>query len=128
MKQQKPVNKNARGYYLVQGGKDVEIDLGENDTQEYAVVQKEIESGIPSEHNGIRIEWFNAFGIRRRGRDGSLGDYADIGYTVILEALPPGKHLFAYYGGQVHEIDFQTEAGFTRASLAVGDPPMGYGP
>ncbi len=123
-----PIDRNARGRYEVPGRRNIEIDLGDNDPTQYAVVQKDIDPNIPTSFNGIQIEWFNTFGIRRRRRGKNLGDYANIPYTIFMDALPAGKRLFAYYGGAIHELSFQTEAGQTRASLSVGDPPIGYGP
>lgn len=123
-----PINRNARGRFEIPGKRKVELDLGENDHARFIVVQKEIAPDLPSSYNGINIEWFNSFGVRHRKADGSQGDYADITYTVIMDALPVGKRLFAYYGSEVHELRFQTEGKQTRASLSVGDPPIGSGP
>jgi len=123
-----PVNRNARGKYQVRGRRNIELDLGDHDPALFAVIEKEMETNLPTSYDGITIEWVNSFGVRHRGRDGKLGGYANVPYTVVMDALPVGKRLFAYYGGQVHEITFQTEGNQTRASLAIGDPPIGLGP
>lgn len=125
----------------VPGKKPVEIDLGDQNPDDYSVGQKKIGSDVPTKsRDGITIEWFNAFGIRKKNKDGTLGDYADIAYTVVMDAIPSGKRLFAFYRGEVHEFTLQTgtaqlmdlyyrtEGDKTYAALSVGDPPLGYGP
>ena len=125
---EKPVSRNARGHFSISGGRNVEVDLGANDPAQFAVLDKELDPALPKEFNGISIQWFAAFGIRHIKADKTLGDYADINYTVTLDALPAGKHLFLYYGGQIHEQAFETSGTKTRFNLAVGDPPIGFGP
>jgi hypothetical protein len=123
-----PANKNARGYYEVQGEKRLEIDLRDNDPNKFAVVKKDIDTGIPTKYGKLTIRWVNAFGIRHKKDDGSLGDFADISYTIIMDALEANQLLFAYYGGQIHQLQFESVGKLLRASLAVGDPPIGLAP
>ena len=126
---QTPIPKNPKGRYPVPGKKIVEVDLGSNDPKKFAVVQKPLDPKLPTSFEGIKITWFNAFGIRHRKANLTLGDYAEtVSYTIYLEAVPAGKSLFAYYGGQVHKIKFSIVAGETKATLTVGDPPIGWGP
>jgi hypothetical protein len=123
-------NKNARGYYEIRGTKTLEIDLGENDLPDYAVVQKDIPGNIDTAYGELTVRWVNAFGVRYRNKDTKkLEDFANIQYTVIMDALPAGQRLFAYYGNQIHEVlNFKTEGGKTRFSLGIGDPPIGLAP
>ena len=93
------------------------------------VVTKEIAPNLPAASaDGVPIQWFAAFGVRLLNKDKSLGDYANIKYTIIMDALPAGKRLFAYYGGKLHERKFTTSGTKTRFDLEVGDPPIGFGP
>jgi hypothetical protein len=124
-----PVDRNAQGRYNIPGGRNVELDLGANDFTKLVVLEKELDPALPKTYERINIQWFAAFGIRRLKADKTMGDYADISYTVSIDALPADKRLFAYYGGQIHEItDFNTDKNKTRFTLTVGDPPIGFGP
>lgn len=125
-----PVNPSANRRFVIRGKRAVELDLGDHDLSQYVVVQKDIDPNAPSEWNGIKIDWFVSFGIRHRKPDQTPGDFADIPYTVILDALPTGKRLFAYYRGAVHELDFKPvgNSNKIKVTLSVGDPPIGSGP
>ena len=124
-----PVSRNASGRFNIPGSRNVELDLGTNDPALYVVVTKEIDPNLPAASaDGVPIQWFAAFGVRLLNKDKSLGDYANIKYTIIMDALPAGKRLFAYYGGKLHERKFTTSGTKTRFDLEVGDPPIGFGP
>jgi hypothetical protein len=109
-------------------GPKVELHLGKNDPAKFHVIEKDMPEKLPSEWNGVKISWFTCFGVRHRRDDGGDGDFADVEYSVQLDELPKGKRLFAYYGGQVHELSFTSTDGKTKVNLAVGDPPLGWGP
>jgi len=133
------IRQNESGRFPVLGTINVEIDLGGNSSASYAVVKKDVvPPSSASTYDGIRITWFNAFGVRERNSNGALGAYARIPYTVVVK-LPTGKRLFAYYNNRVYEITeqptgtlqnlrYRTENGITTIALTAGDPPVGYGP
>lgn len=133
------VKQNASGRFTVPGKMNVDIDLGTNKPSDYGVVQKDIASGLPTAYDGVNINWFNAFGVRQRKADKSLGDYAKILYTVIAP-IPSGKRVFVYYANRIYEVKpqdtggalqnlrYRVENGKTFIALNAGDPPIGYGP
>lgn len=125
-----PIAPSADRRFVIHGKRTVELDLGSQDIHKFVVVQKDIDPKAPSEWNGIKIEWFVSFGIRQRKPDNTPGDFVNIPYTVILDALPTGKRLFAYYNDTVHELEFEPigNGKKIKCTLTVGDPPMGFGP
>lgn len=126
---EREVARNASGRYNISGKRNVELDLGSNDPKNFAVIEKDMDPAPPGEFDGVPIQWIAAFGVRKRGKDNKLGDFARIKYTVLIDAIPVGKRLFAYYGGQVVEIkEFSTTGNRTHFELEVGDPPIGFGP
>lgn len=122
------IPRNARGRFDIPGKRAVELDLGDNDHTKYIVVQKELDPNLPTTYDSIKIEWLTAFGVRHRKADGTPGAFANIKYFAFLDALPPGKRLFTYYGGRVHELTPEAVEGKARVSFTVGDPPVGWGP
>ncbi len=109
----------------------LELDLGSNDPSKFVVVEKDMPTNLPTHKAGdpnFKYEWFACFGVRHRKAGGQHGDFADIHYTITLDPLPAGKRLFAFYGGQVHELSTQSVGNRIKASLNVGDPPIGMGP
>lgn len=133
------VQPNAYGRFAVPGKVQVELDLGSNKTSDYGVVQKDMPGGLPTAYDGVNINWFNAFGVRQRKADKSLGDYANILYTVTAP-IPSGKRIFVYYANRIYEVKAQDGTGSlqnlryrvvngkTLIALTAGDPPIGYGP
>jgi hypothetical protein len=62
-------------------------------------------------------------------REKSSGKNADVSYKVTLQAMPAGKKLFVFYGGEAHEIATQDAGnGKVKFTLSVGDPPTGQFP
>jgi hypothetical protein len=126
----------ANGKFLIsgrdqRGPRNVELDLGANDPGKFIVVTKDLPADIPAHKSGdpdFKYDWFACFGIRRKKADGSPGDFANITYNITLDPLPKGKKLFAYYGGQVRSLAYKTAGGKIKATLKVGDPPIGMGP
>lgn len=124
------------GRFIIPGrgkhaARKLELDLGGNDPSKFVVVEKDMPTKLPTHKAGdpnFKYEWFACFGIRHLKTGGRHGDFADIHYTIILDALPAGKRLFAFYGGQVHELPTQSIGNRIKASLNVGDPPIGMGP
>lgn len=140
------VKPNPSGRFTIPGRPNVkanlgvDIDLGSNKPSDYGVVQKDLDtSKLPTAYDGVNINWFNAFGVRQRKSDGTLGGYASILYTVIAP-IPSDKRIFVYYGSQIREITrqdtagavqnlkYRVENGNTIIGLTAGDPPIGYGP
>ncbi len=117
----------ANGRFTIPGRRNVEIDLGNNDLTKFIVVQKDIDPNAPAQWNGITIDWFVSFGVRSKNPNGTPGNFANITYNIILDPLPAGKRLFAYYDNQVHDLPFQAAGNKIRATLNVGDPPVGIG-
>ena len=117
----------ANAKYKVKGNKkipnyDSELEIDVDD--KYEAFSKAI-PGEPTPIPGGVITWFNAFGVRAK----STGRNADVTYMVTLQALPAGKRLFAFYGGEPHEIATQDAGnGKIKFTLNVGDPPTGAGP
>lgn len=109
-------------------GPKVDLHLEQNDPAKFHVIEKDMPTNLPTEWKGMKINWFTCFGVRHKNSDGSDGDFADVEYSVHLDALPAGKRLFTHHGGQTHELSFKTEGGKTKINLAVGDPPLGWGP
>ncbi len=108
-----------------------EIDLGDNDINKFMVVEKDMPANLPTQKAddpNFKYDWFTCFGIRKLKDNGQQGDFADITYTVTLDPLPEGKQLFAFYGGQVHSLSYRSTGNKIRATLNVGDPPIGMGP
>jgi len=126
---EREVARNARGRFSISGKRNVELDLGKNDLTKFAVIEKDMDPGLPGDFDGVPIQWIAAFGVRVRGKDKKLGGYASIEYTVFIDAIPDDSRLFAYYGKQVVEIkEFSTTGDRTRFKMKVGDPPIGFGP
>ncbi len=124
------------GKYIIPGrgkhtARKVEIDLGSHDASKFIVVEKDFPANLPTHKAGdpnFKYEWFACFGIRHAKAGGVPGDFANIEYTLTLDPLPAGKRLFAFYGGQVHEVPTRSIGNKIRATLNVGDPPLGWGP
>lgn len=128
------------GRFTVPGTIPVDIKLGTSDPSGYGVVQKNKDSAIPTAYDGVNINWFNVFGVRKRKADKTLGDYASIPYTVSVQ-IPKNKRIFVFISNQIIEIKqqktqgdladqmYRIEAdGRTTIALSAGDPPIGYGP
>lgn len=97
----------------------LEIDVDDR----YEAYSKPIPEPTPYE-DGFII-WFNAFGVREKA---SRKD-ANVTYNVVLQALPPGRRLFALYDGKPHEIKTESaDSGRVKFTLSVGDPPIGSYP
>lgn len=100
---------------------DSELEIEVDD--KYEAYSKDIPADTPYE--GGYIKWFNSFGVREK----STGRNADVPYKVTLQAMPAGKRLFVFYGGEPHEI-IPKDAGNGKVKfpLSVGDPPTGQFP
>jgi hypothetical protein len=110
--------KNIPGY-----DSEIEVDIGSDNVSKYDVVSKEIPA--PTPYEGGTITWFNAYGVK----DKKTGKYASISYTVTLSSLPTGKRLFVLLPTGIEEIYPKVSgSGKVKFTLAIGDPPMGYGP
>lgn len=97
----------------------LEIDVDDR----YEAYTKPIPEPTPYE-DGF-ITWFNAFGVREK----ASGKDASITYTVVLQALPVGRRLFALYDGKPHELKTESAGtGRIKFTLSVGDPPVGHFP
>lgn len=116
------------GLFPIGGAHNVKVDLERNDHAKYHVVEKDMPSHLPATWNGTKITWFTCFGVRYRKDDDSSGDYADVEYTIQMDALPEGKTLLAFYDGAVQVLSATTQGGKTRFRLNRGDPPVGYAP
>jgi hypothetical protein len=108
--------------------REIVINLGKHDRKKYAVVKKDLPEGLPTEWNGTKITWFNNFGIRALKKDGTLGAFANIRYTIILEK-DPKETLFYFDGKKVQELKCRPIGKTNRvwAALDLGDPPAGGG-
>ena len=124
------VNRNARGRFNIRGKRNLEVDLGSNDHEKFAVVEKDLDPNLPETSSDmVPIQWIAAFGIRHLKVDKTLGDYADVEYVATMDAIPKGSRIFTYYGNAVHEeTNFETTGNRTRVVLKIGDPPIGFGP
>ena|SRR5512145_1129706 len=103
---------------------DLDIDV---DDENYEVYDKGLPKGLPGEtKNKETITWFNNFGVRRKnGTDEKVVPQ----YRVLLQKLPEGKTLCAYYNGTVNDVPVQSTGSDKIAfTLNVGDPPTGYYP
>ena len=120
---------NTGGKFKIKGknipnyNTDIEVDIG-NNYQAHEVTDKPIPD--PTPYEGGTITWFVAFAVKEK----SNGAYADIPYTVTLDALPKGKtKLFALLPTGITEMDVKVSgSGKIKFELAVGDPPVGYFP
>lgn len=103
---------------------EIEVDIGSENAKKYEVVSKDIPE--PTPYGKGTITWFNAYGIKVR----ETGNYANIFYTVTLNALPPGKtKLFALINNAPQELDFKEIGnGKIKFTLEIGDPPVGIWP
>ncbi len=125
---ERKIQPGKNGLFPIGGAHNVELDLGRNDRSKHHVVEKDMPSNLPATWKGTKIAWFSCFGVRHRNSDGSDGDFADVEYTIQMDALPAGKTLLAFYDGTVQELNATTQGGKTRFQLNRGDPPVGYIP
>jgi hypothetical protein len=103
---------------------EIEVDIGAASAANHEVTDKPIPN--PTSYDGGTITWFVAFAVKEK----SNGNYADIPYTVTLNALPKGKtKLFAKLPDGIKELDVKVSgSGKIKFELAVGDPPVGWYP
>ena len=115
---------NLKGKHFPDFDSEIEVDIGSGHAGSHEVVNKAIPD--PTPYNGGTITWFNAFGVREKAK----GHYANLAYTVTLNALPAGKKkLFALINNAPRELDIKTGgSGKIKFTLDVGDPPIGYWP
>ena len=112
-----------KGKHIPGYDSEIEVDIGSDHANKYDVVSKAIPE--PSPYEGGTITWFNAYGVKEK----ATGKYADISYTVTLSALPKGKKLFVLLSSGIQEVPTKSAgSGKIKFTLAIGDPPMGYGP
>ncbi len=114
------------GLFPIGGPHNVEVNLERNDHAKYHVVEKDMPSNLPATWNGKKITWFICFGVRHKNSDGSDGDFADVEYSIQMDALPADKTLLAFYDNAVHVLETETVGGKTKARLNRGDPPVGH--
>lgn len=108
-------------------GPKVDLHLEQNDPAKFHVIEKDMPTNLPTEWKGMKINWFTCFGVRHKNSDGSDGDFADVEYSVHLDALP-GKTFLAFYDGAIHELRGEASGGKVRVRLNRGDPPVGHVP
>ncbi len=119
--------------FKIKGPRNIEMDLGSNDPKKYAVMQKDLNLDLlPKKFSeDVNITWLAAYGVRKINSNGSVGDFADVRYTITLDALPANSRLF-YYIEQTKTLveitEFTTNGNRTKFDLTVGDPPIGFGP
>ena len=103
---------------------EIEVDIGADNAGNHDVTDKPIPN--PTAHDGGTITWFVAFAVKEK----SNGHYANLTYTVTLNALPAGKaKLFAEVSGAPQELQLHPAgSGKIKFTLDVGDPPLGYWP
>jgi hypothetical protein len=104
---------------------EIEVDIGTEKAKTHKVVSKKIPDDTP--YGKGKITWFNAYGVKLKNND--KDEYEDIPYTVTLNKLPDGKKLFLKLpAGIVEQGTEQAGTGKIKFTLAIGDPPTGFGP
>ena len=113
-----------KGKHIPDFDSDIEVDIGSNNAGNHDVTDKPIPD--PTPYDGGTITWFVAFAVKEK----SNGHYANLTYTVTLNALPKGKtKLFALVDGAPQELHTSSAgSGKIKFTLDVGDPPTGYWP
>ena len=67
-------------------------------------------------------DWFICFSVKAK----KGGGYADMGYTLTLDALPAGTKLYYYYNNKANPLSYEDAGnGRIKATVPVGDPPVG---
>ena len=125
---ERKIQAGKSGLYTIGGTHNVELDLERNDHAKHHVVQKDMPSNLPTTWNGTKITWFTCFGVRHKNTDGSDGSFADVDYSIQMDALSADKTLLAFYDGAIHVLTAQTANGKTHIRLNRGDPPVGHVP
>lgn len=101
----------------------------ERDPLIHRIVKKDIPKSARDQlWNGKPVAWFNNFGIRRGGR------FVNFAYSVIIDP-PDGDHTLVYFDGKSvqpfagADLDRSPSdhPGKWRATLRLGDPPLGWG-
>ncbi len=108
----------------------VRLHLSDNSPDDWDAVEKDLDSTLPKTWKDpktgqeITITWFINVGVEpKAGKSPRLSKY-----KVSFAAFPPGKRIFAYHGGAVHEVSFSTSGDRSEIELNVTDPPLGSGP
>ena len=66
-------------------------------------------------------DWFTCFSVKDK-----QGKFADITYTLTFDVPASGTNLYYYYNGTANRLDYSAAGnGRVRATLTVGDPPIG---
>lgn len=117
------VSKNNEGKHVLGGQKNAEL---EGVSQEYEVftTDKNLQAAkdkYPS------YDWFACFSVKDKA-----GNYANITYTLKFDKPAEGKKLYYFLNDSAHEIAFtnaedQKNKKRVKATLTVGDPPVGMG-
>jgi hypothetical protein len=125
---ERKIQTGKSGLYSIGGKHNVELNLEHNDHAKHHVVEKDMPTNLPTTWNGTKITWFTCFGVRHKKDDGSDGDFADVEYSIQMDALSADKTLLTFYDGAIHVLKTETAGGKTKARLNRGDPPVGHIP
>jgi hypothetical protein len=103
------------------------------DTQ-YTVDEKPFPANLLTEHaayKGRRIRWITNFGFRRKDNAAAVTGTLDEDYAIELDQDPSPRAVLVFFdGSRVRELDARpsdTAPGKVRATLNLGDPPIGWG-
>ena len=106
----------------------VQLRLQTEAARGFSVWQKEMPPDLPVTHQGMRIEWFNNFGLKKAGSDEYEAEVP--AYTIIVDKGPPDAVLFYYdelSEPQINRLETTEVEGKLQATLDRGDPAVGWG-
>ena len=104
--------------------KNTEIEI---DTDEYGVSDS-TKNLANAQNDYPNYDWFACYTIK--DKNGNDVDKVTGGYTIKFDKPESGK-LYYYYKdgnkGRIMEVGFSIENGKAKATLNIGDPPIGNG-
>ena len=105
----------------------IEIDTDEFELDDSDKNLKKAEDKATNE--GLNIDWFASYSIKKNGNDVKN---VSGGYTIKFDKPTTGNKLYYYYedseGSHLDYVNFfDDEPGRVKATLYVGDPPIGAG-
>ncbi len=91
---------------------------------QFTVWQKDIPGDVPMTFAGKAITWVNNFGFKRVGSDRFESTVP--AYTIELDQGPANAVLVVYDAPNVRALTPDSVGQRVRATLELGDPPVGW--
>jgi hypothetical protein len=118
-----PHDKDKREHHLG-GTKDADLEGIDASAYDVFTTDKNLQA---ARDKYPTYDWFACFSVKDKS-----GNYANITYTLKFDKPAAGKKLYYFLNDAAHEIEYSDDADKgnkkrVKATLTVGDPPVGMG-